>query len=80
MIVALLTGVVTVVAFVVGQFVTEALVRGGGWWSKPAGGKYRRANFPLGGVLFGSAAFATGSPWLAAIALGFGLSAILYRA
>ncbi len=72
---------VGIMAFVFGQMVTDKLVKDGGWWAKRVKGTaLRRANFPLGGVLFGVLTAVTGSPWLAMVALGFGLSAIMYRA
>lgn len=69
-------------AFVLGQCVTERLIRSGGWWSRPlrAGGSMRRANLPVGGTLAASAALFAGAaaPYLLAIAIGFALAAMLY--
>ncbi len=67
-------------AYFVGQFVTDVLCRAGGWWAQPAGAEWRRANFPLGGLIFGGLALYTGEPILWMIAFGFTLAAVSYRA
>ena len=71
------------VAFIVGQVVTERLVRSGGWWARPITSRFVRANIPVGGALVAAVMLATPPPYqvfVGMVALGFTLSAIGYDA